>query len=248
LLLVQSPNDYLYVPIAIGISHITAGAMAGYIIFFKHNIKFRIQSFETLVLYFQDSLPLFLSGLSVNIISINNKLIIGSFLGMGEVAFYDLADKIRKLFNLPQTVLSQAIYPKVSRERNIVFIKQMFKITISINIMLICFVLLSAKYIIIIFGSNEMLPSLSLVNVLIFSLLFLAMKDVFGVQILISNGYNKIFTKTILVSLFVYLIQISLIWGAIGFSSINIIIATLISEMFGAVYMFYYCKKLKLWT
>tara|TARA_B100000767_G_C19765669_1_gene537372 strand:- start:629 stop:1795 length:1167 start_codon:yes stop_codon:yes gene_type:complete len=248
LLLVQNPDDYLYVPSALGISHTIGGAIAIYIIFFKHNIKFRFQSFITLLTYSKDSLPLFLSGLSVNIISINNKLIIGSFLGMEEVAFYDIADKIRKLFKLPQTIFSQAIYPKVSREKSIVFIKKMFKVMFSIDIILICFVLLTSKYIILILGSNQMLPSLGLVNVLIFSILFLGMKDVFGVHVLISNSQNKIFTKAILISLFTYLIQIILIWITIGFSSLNIIISYLTSEIFGVLCMFYYCKKLKLWT
>jgi O-antigen/teichoic acid export membrane protein len=246
-LLVHSPIDYLYVPIAIGIGHILTGLMSFYILFFKHNIKFRFQSFKILKFYFQDSLPLFLSGLSVNIISSNNKFIIGSFIGMQEVAFYDLAEKLRTLFKLPQTVINLTIYPKISREKNILFIKQMFKVTIFINLILVSVVLLNSEYIITIFAGNEMLPSSRLANVLIFSILLLAMKDVFGVQILIPNGYNRIFTKIILISIFVYIIQIMLIWFILGFSILNIIIATLITELFMVVYMFYYSKKLMLW-
>jgi O-antigen/teichoic acid export membrane protein len=246
-LLVHSPADYLYVPIAIGIGHMLAGLMAFYILLFKHNIKFRFQSFKKLKFYFLDSLPLFLSGLSVNIISSNNKFIIGTFIGMQEVSFYELADKIRTLFKLPQTVLNLTIYPKVSREKNILFIKNMFKLTFLINLILVTVVLLSSEYIITVFAGSEMLQSVSLVKFLIFSILLLAMKDVFGVQILIPNGYNRVFTKIILKSIFVYIIQIMLIWFTSGFSSLNIITATLITELFMVVYMFYYCKKLMLW-
>ena len=246
-LLIQSPDDYLFVPIAVGVGHLIGSLMSIYIIFFKHRIKFSLQSFQTLKFYFLDSIPLFLSGLSFNIISSNNKFIIGSFVGMGEVAYYDLADKLRTLFKLPQTIINLTIFPRVSREKNIVFIKQMFKITIFVNLILVSIVLLTSPKIITILAGNEMLPSLSLVNTLIFSILLLAMKDVFGVQILIPNGYNKIFTKIILMSLLIYLIQIVLIWTTIGFTSLNLIISTLASELFMVTLMFYYCKKLKLW-
>ena len=246
-LLVHSPLDYLYVPIAIGIGHVLAGLMALYIIYFKHKIKFRFQSYKKLKFYFLDSLPLFLSGLSVNIISSNNKFLIGSFLGMQEVSFYDLADKIRTLFKLPQTVINLTIFPKVSREKNLIFIKKIFKLTIFINLLLVAVVLFSSEYIIKVFAGTELLQALSLVNFLIFSILFLAMKDVFGVQILIPNGFNKIFTKIILISLFVYVLQIMIVWFISGFSSLNIIAITLITEFFMVIYMFYYCKKLMLW-
>ena len=88
----------------------------------------------------------------------------------------------------------------------------------------------SSEYIIKVFAGTELLQALSLVNFLIFSILFLAMKDVFGVQILIPNGFNKIFTKIILISLFVYVLQIMIVWFISGFSSLNIIAITLITE------------------
>ena len=72
------------------------------------------------------------------------------------------------------------------------------------------------------------------------------MKDVFGVQILIPNGFNKIFTKIKLKLLFVYVLQIMIVWFISGFSSLNIIAITLITEFFMVIYMFYYCKKLML--
>ncbi len=246
-LLIHSPNDYLYVPIIYGIGYLISGSMSLYIIFYKHKIKFQLQSFSSLKLYFKNSVSLFISDISANLYSSTNKIIIGSFLGLGEVAYYDIAEKITTLFKLPQVIINQTVFSKISKEKNIKFIKRVFNSSIFLNILLIFIVILFSKNIIIILGGASMLPAAVVVNILILTVFFSTLSNVFGIQILISFGYNRVFSSVILTSSLFYFFLIFTIWLISSFTIINITISTVATEMFMGSYMFYYTKKYKIW-
>ena len=91
---ISQPSDYLFVPVIYGVGSLIAGFISLTIIFKKHKIKFIFQPFYTLKKYFIDSVPIFLSNVSISLYVSTNKVIIGTFLGMSEVAYYDLAEKL----------------------------------------------------------------------------------------------------------------------------------------------------------
>ena len=67
---------------------------------------------------------MFVSIVSTQIYVNVNKLLIGSFLGMSEVSIYDMADKMLYLMKLPISMMAQAVFPKISRERNVSFVNR----------------------------------------------------------------------------------------------------------------------------
>lgn len=246
-ILIKTPNDYLLVPIIYGISHLISGIIALYIIFNKHKIRFRFQTLKTLKYYLTDSFPLFISNLSVSLYVSTNKVITGAFLGMEAVAYYDLAEKLTTVMKVPQSILSQSVFPQISKDKNIGFVKRMFKLSIVFHIVFVISILLVSKYIILILGGAEMLPALVIVNILILTVPIIAMSNIFGYQVLVPFGFKKIFSKVVVSSGLVYFLQIFILWITIGFSIINISIITLTTEIFVTGYMFYNCKKFKLW-
>ena len=237
----------MYVPIIYGIGYLISGSISLYIIFYKHKIKFQLQSFRSLKFYFKNSVSLFISNISANLYSSTNKIIIGSFLGLGEVAYYDIAEKITTLLKLPQVIINQTVFPKISKEKNIEFIKRVFNSSIFLNILLIFFVILFSKNIITILGGASMLPAAVVVNILILTLFLSTLSNVFGIQILISFGYNRVFNNVILTSSLFYFFLLFTIWLISSFTIINISISTVATEMFMGSYMFYYTKKYKIW-
>jgi O-antigen/teichoic acid export membrane protein len=245
--LIHGPKDYLYVPIIYGIGYLISGSMSLYIIFYKHKIKFQLQSFRSLKFYFKNSVSLFISNISANLYSSTNKIIIGLFLGLGEVAYYDIAEKITTLLKLPQVIINQTVFPKISKEKNIKFIKRVFNSSIFLNILLIFIVILFSKNIITILGGASMLPAAVVVNILILTVFLSTLSNVFGIQILISFGYNRVFNNVILTSSLFYFFLLFTIWLISSFTIINITISTVATEMFMGSYMFYYTKKYKIW-
>lgn len=245
--LIKTPSDYLLVPTINGIGALVAGAYSLFIIFNSHKIKFQLQAKEKFLFYFKDSIPLFISNISVKLYLSSNKVIIGSFLGMSEISYYDLGEKIVSAMKIPQSILGQTLFPKINKDRNILFVKKVFRLTVLFNIMLTLLIIIFSEQIVLVLGGKQLLPSVIVLNILALSVPVIAMSNVFGVQLLIPFGETKLFSKIIVSSGLIYLIQLLIIWllGNINIYSLSII--TVITEISVTAIMFYFCKKNNLW-
>lgn len=246
-LFIRSKKDYLLFPIFSGIGAIIAGIISLIIIFKIHKVKFEFQPIGVLKCYFKQALPLFVSNVSISLYVSTNKVIVGSFLGMKEVAYYDLAEKITSILKMPQFILSQSLFPKISKDLNVEFVKKIFKITLIANTLIYVFLLMSSKYIVLILGGNEMISALLVVNTIALTVPITAISNIFGIQLLIPFGKSKEFSRVIVSSGIIYLLQIVFLYLTIGFNTINISIVTVNTELFVTLYMYYYCKKMNLW-
>ena len=246
-IIIKSPDDYLLLPIINGVGTIIAGLISIYIIFFKHNIKFRFQPIKKLKYYLNDSLTIFISTISFSVYKSTNKVVVGIFLGMSSITFYDLAEKIIAVAKIPQNILSQSVFPEISLEKNIIYIKKIFKISIIMNFIISVIVLFFAKHLVLLLGDSAMLPSIEIIEILVFSIVIIAMGNVFGIQTLIPFGYDRIFTKVVLRSVILYFFLLFLVWITLGFSIRNISIIIVIVETFSTIYWYYFCKRKKLW-
>jgi PST family polysaccharide transporter len=245
---IHSSEDFLFVPITYGIGAIFAGIISLYIVFKKKQVKFILPAFNTLKYYFIYSSPIFISNVSAKLYVSMNKVIVGVFLGMREVAYYDLAEKIITILKTPQVILSQSLFPKISKEKDLNFIKRIFTLSTGVNIIMFLGILIFSKYIILGLGGEQMLPALNVVNILAITIPVIAMSNIFAIQLLIPFGYNKAFSRVIVTSGFIYLFQIIVFWKLIGFNIINISLVTVITEIFVTTYAFYFCKKYHLWN
>ena len=169
------------------------------------------------------------------------------FLGMSSITFYDLAEKIIAVAKIPQNILSQSVFPKISLEKNMIFVKKIFKISVILNFIISVIVLIFAKHLVLLLGNSTMLPSLEIIEILVFSIVIISMGNVFGIQTLIPFGYNRIFTKVVLTSVILYFFLLFLVWITLGFSIRNIAIILVIVETFSTIYWYYFCKIKKLW-
>jgi len=244
---IHSPGDYLFVPIINGIGSLLAGITSLYILLGNHKIKFRLQPMSQLVYYFTGSVPIFISNISSKIYVSTNKVLVGAFLGMEEVAYYDLAEKITSVFKIPQSILSQTLFPKISKEKDRSFVKKIFKLSVVINLSLFAFIILFSKHIILLLGGVTMLNAITTVNILSITIPIISISNVLGIQLIIPFGYPKTFSKVILTSGIFYILQALFLWLSIGFTLTNIACITVTTELFVTIYMFYYCKKYNLW-
>jgi PST family polysaccharide transporter len=244
---IHAPEDFLFVPLLYGLGALVAGSIAMIIIFIKHKIQFKTQSYSILKYYFKDSIPIFVSNVSISLYVNTNKIIAGAFLGMAEVAYYDLAEKLTTVLKIPQNILSQTLFPKISKEKNLGFIKRLFRMTVILNMGLFFLSLIFVKFIILILGGTQMLPAQTVVIILTITVPIIAMSNIFGIQLLIPFGYSKLFSRVVFTSALFYILQMFILWITIGFSVESISIATVNNEIFCCAYLFYYCKKCKLW-
>lgn len=244
---IQKPSDFILVPVINGGGAIITGVIALFIIFKKHKIQFYLPNFKTIIFYFNDSVSIFISNISTKLYTSTTKVIIGTFIGMSEVAYFDLAEKITSVFRIPQTIFTTTLFPKITIEKNVKFVLNLFKYSIGFNLILYIVIFLLAEYFVKILGGVGLTPATNIVRIVGLTIPITAISSVFGLQILIPFGYSKIYSKIVVYSALFYFFEI--LFALLLLNEINILVIstiTIITESFIALLMFINCYRNKL--
>jgi Membrane protein involved in the export of O-antigen and teichoic acid len=240
---IKSSKDYLMVPILNGLGSFIAGGISLFIIFKCHKIKFHLPKKHILAHYFKESIPLFISSASVSVFVQANKILIGSFIGFADVAYYDITEKIVQLLKMPQIIITQVIFPKTSRDKNAIFIKRMMIISITLAFILFVFTQIFDRYIIFLVAGSYLEPAIKLLRIFSVVILIVYISQYTSVHTLLANGFNKIWMTLMISSGVIYLILVSTLGVCKYLTTINLVYATIISEVYMLISSYYFSKK-----
>ena len=238
---IKSPNDYLYFPLLNGIAVVLAGAVSFVLLYKKYKVRLTVVPIRTLVEYVKSSYHLFISNVSIQIYVNANKIIIGSFLGMREVTYYDLAEKITNMGKVPQSMISQVLYPKISLEKNGSFLRKVLKGSILMNSFLYLMVFLFSNEIVAYFGGNEIV-----LRILFLTVPIIGISNVLMVLTLLPFGYNKAFTRIVFLSAFFYLLIVLILYGFSAISLYTLTATNIIVESLVSIIAYIYVKRKKI--
>lgn len=245
-LFIKNESDYLLVPIFNGIGALISGVFALFIIR-KDKIKFIFQPMKVLRFYFFDAIIIFYSELLKNIYKSSNKIIIGVFFSMSYVALFDIGEKIVNLLKLPQVILNQVVFPKANMQNDSKFVKKIFLTSFVVNMLFLIILCLSVHTILPFFIESEIEDGVLGIILLSLTIPIVASSDILGLLVLIPNGYNKVFTSNILIAVLFYFFMVFQFWYFLDLTYLNIIIITVLTELFLFIYNYIKCKKLNLW-
>lgn len=213
-LLVKSADDLWIFATIIAASSLSGAFTAMIIIRFKENLKISLQPFSELKSWYKDGLPFFLS-LGGGILKEQSVVqIIGIFLGMSDVAIYDLANKI---ILLPRALLSSvngAIFPKIITNLRENIVKQIMRAQIFIGLAVIAAVAIFGKFAVKILGGITMLNSYPVAIILsITVLMYLVVGTIHYFIFIPKNKYYYITQNQIVaIAVFVSLAAIGLFY------------------------------------
>lgn len=240
---IKRQDDYIFIPLLNSIGALLGGVIGSILVFKKEKVKFELQTPSTLIAYFKTASPVFISSLSVQVYLYINKIIVGAWLGMSQVAIYDLGEKIAGLLRIPIGIISQATFPKISREKNIGYINRVMWLCtlLTIFIYLVLFVL--AKYIVLFFLGNEIYEAVLVIRILSLSAIFASMNVYLGGNRMIPLGYEFLYSKISLLGLFAFMFYFFIIWvfNLINYLSISFNLVWV--EICVFVLLLYYDKK-----
>ncbi len=223
---IKEKSDYLLLPIFYGIG-VTISGIASIIVIFKyHKLKFIFPSILQLKNLFNQTLTFFVSDISISIFANSNKIIIGSFLGMAELAYYDLADKIIMVFkHIPLNIVRTAIYPRVAQTKNIKIINSISKIMGSYSIFIIILIQIFAPLLVVTLGGEELLESANILRIFSISIFTTHISNYYITVGLWSLGYEKSFRNLMINSTIVFLMVYLIFWifGVINIYTITAI-------------------------
>lgn len=242
-LVIKEESDYLLVPILSGLGALVGGFYSLILIYYKTDIVFINQPIKQLVLNFKTSTYFFISNISNILYSNSGKLILGFTGNMQEVAFYDLGQRILDVLKSLLSTLEQAVFPELSRSKNVSLFKKIFKISFSAILLITIAVFLLSKYFIYFLAGEDMLLAVNSFRILIISIIPISFKLFYGHILLLILNKKGEFLKLNLVFLFTYIFQIAICYRFYEINALTISVIYLSNELLVAVASYIISKK-----
>ena len=189
---IQSPSDYIYVPLLSGLGFIVGGFISLWIVYKNFNQSFVPQNFNTLKVYFKDSSQFFLSRVSVTMYTSANIFVLGLFTNTTMVGYYSIAEKLYQALQSLYGPVVQALYPYVAKEKNIKLFKKLFYSVVVINILGVLSLYIFGNYIFdFLFTQKIGTESIKVFHILLIANLIVVPSILTGYPFLGALGFSK---------------------------------------------------------
>lgn len=242
-LCVTTPKDYLLIPLINGIGAIVTSLIAIFILIFKFKVRLKYQSLTTIYNHTKDSTKLLLTSITGIIKDKTNTVVIGSLLGMGEVAYYDFVEKMVNVLSTVFYTIGNVVFPYYNKNANRIFARKLLIYTTLIGILLYLFIGCLLKSFIILFFSDEMLMAIPIYWILGTLFIYRHLSYFLGAVILISHNHVRDVIINMFYSMFAYLFIVMIFWIADCLNLYTLSIALVASVFFEALQRWYYCRK-----
>lgn len=243
---VTKKSDYIYIPLLQSIGLLISSFVSIYLVVYRDKIKFSLCNYYIIKKYFVNSVPFFISRLSLLLNSGMAKIVCGFFFSMQSVAALDIAQKIATASFIPLQMLNQALYPYFARTKDIFLARKGFFFMLLISFSVMLFVYIISPFAVNIFTGNELPESVPLLRILCLYIIAGGVSLYLGTPLLVAFGYSKPFNMSVMLSslilLFFYLILYLNNWMSID--SFAWVLG--LSELFIVSYRYYYCSKYKI--
>lgn len=242
-ILIRDKGDYLLVPIFAGFAAFFNALSSFYIVFKVKKIGFTFPSKKAIIFYFNEAKPLFLSRLTSKSKDYSNTVFIGSSIGMIEVAYYDLANKLVNVVNSFIELITVTVFPSLTKTKSIISTRRLFKVQVLLSLFFYLMFLFIGEYIVLIIGGEEMKNTSLLFPILGFFLLR-STSYFIGNAILMVNNLPKPFLASLFASGGTYFLIIGFIFYYKATLSIELfIIVSVVSLLIEISYRIYACAK-----
>lgn len=240
---IKTPAHYILVPLLTGAGALLSSIVGVIIIFKEQGIHFVLPTIHKIKRMIQNSVPFFTSRLSVLAISKTNVILIGVFAGYAEVSYYDLAEKLVNVMKMPFNTLNQALFPNVSKTKNINLVKKTLRYLILIYILGYISLYIFGESLINLFGGSELLPARFVLYVLGLTAVTELLSVFLGAPILLVMGYKKEYNSSIIWGSLFYAILVLVLYlnSYIGLYTIATVAVAVSS--FILIYRIVYCRK-----
>ena len=167
---VKHQSDYIIVPLLNSLGFLVAGFIGFYFAVKEFGISLYIPRWSTIKQHFKYSSEFFMTQVSVSLYTNTNTVCLGFVGSEFMVGLYVAAEKIYAAINGLKGPLVTALYPFVTRNKDIKLYRKIFKLAILVSFIVSCFAFIFAKDIITIFYGAEMTEAYKVLR--IFCVLF----------------------------------------------------------------------------
>lgn len=213
-ILIKEPSDIMLYAIISALSVIVPAALLLNHLVKLEKLHLRLVSFKKTIVFLQESLPLFISSFIETVKQESTTLIIGLFLGMRDVAIFDLAKKVIMLPRMMLANINVSIFPKLRLNPTAENIRRIIRYEWFIGLLVVSAILLAGYPAVYVLGGQDMLDAYPVTVLLSFTLLSWLIVGAYIYHIFIPNQLNKYITINQSVSLITFAILLipGLIW------------------------------------
>lgn len=188
---IKKADDYIWYPLLNSSAMIIAGIVS--IIFVKKyfNIKFYIPKLKSIWESAKYSSQFFLTKVAISLYRGTNAFVLGLVVTSAAVAYYTAADKIFWAAIGLYASFYNALFPFMSKNKDIKFFLKMLKYMVIITVGSSLFLLFTSKYLIYVFYSAKYTESIKILQIFSISFSFMVLSDTFGFPLLGAFGYVK---------------------------------------------------------
>lgn len=221
---IQEESDYILQPLLNGLGMIFIGIYSLYLINVKYKINFIFVPIQNIKKMLIDSWNIFITQLMPNLYNNFSTFLLGFFTSMENVGYFSLATKIIDVANSIVTIIRNVTFPHLAKDYS--KFKQITKFMIIIAFIITIGIFSTSSIILPPLFGEKVYSSITIIYILAFSPILLAISSSFGANKLIILKKDKEYKKIIMnISILGFIgtwIFIP-IWGIIG-ASINLII------------------------
>lgn len=249
-ILIQTEFDFIKLAVLNTLAQFTIGIIGLQMVFSKFGIKYSFPKRKILREQLQKGWHLFLSTVWINLYTTSNIFILGLFAPANVVGYYAAADKIRMAFQGILSPMSQSVFPYVNKllcesyERFISFNRKLFKIALTIGIIISLIIFMFATPIVDLLLGSDYRQSILVLRIIAWLPLIIFLSNVLGIQTMLPLNKEKSFS---LILFFAAMINLALSFILVPkYFEVGTSISLLSTELFVTLAFFTFIKKNKI--
>jgi O-antigen/teichoic acid export membrane protein len=168
---------------------------------------------------------IFISTAAISVYTTSNQVLLGFLCGPLQVGYYAAADRVRTAAQGVSSVLSNAVYPRVSalmrsdRPQALKLVRKLLLIQGAATLAGGCILWLGAPYIVSLLMGPAFEPSIAVLRWMAFVPFIVSLSNVFGIQLMLPLGMTRAFSRIVMGSAafnLLLFVPLALHSGAVG--------------------------------
>lgn len=170
----------------------------GAVFIFRQGVSLKIMPVSSYYNQLIDSYYIFISKIFVIAFTKINGVVIGTNIGFGEVALYDLAEKLYSMMTMPLNTLNQVVYPRVSKNKDYIFVIKAIKLGLLFSFICYACVYFFSEDLIVWFAGENMSYTAIILLILSIQLPINAISFFLGNCFLLNENLKKEFRNSVI--------------------------------------------------
>ena len=213
-LFVCTPEDYIIAAACHSLTNVLSGIFALLFLIKKYNYLFLFPSIKYVANTFIEGWEIFISTLAINAYTATNIIVLRLFTNDVIVGYYGAANKIIDSIKGILNPISLAIFPYISQQviinksNAILFIRKVLKCYSIFGFIMFFILFIFSDEIVSVLLGVQYEQSIILIKILSAIPFLVAISNVLGTHTLLTFGYNRIYSRILLVSALISIILI----------------------------------------